>query len=328
MYLSIRTGFKLLGQSRTLWRLLRSPKRPFGPPFRRPFSVASLKISDPERGCRVLKLFRTSSKPGLIVRNMKLNKTKVRWILRQKRKGVATKDIARDMKVSTRRVQQVLKEYRDTGEEPCPGKNLGRPAKPYDEQEAQIVKEAHERYRFGARMLEQVIRKQYKIRISHNRIHMYLKAQGLAQEDQKKQKQRKWVRYEREHSLSAGHIDWHEWDGTGIKVCVVLDDASRMVLAGGEFSVINTENSKLVIDQLVEKFWWLCPMRELILDHGSEFGAHRIHDDGSWNSDFKNQRNYSAPNNQHRQTQLMRCRVASSRELTSSNFVSRYRFPF
>jgi len=28
-------------------------------------------------------------------------------------------------------------------------------------------------------------------------------------------------------------------------------------------------------------------MRELILDHGSEFGAYRIHDDGSWMSDFK-----------------------------------------
>ena len=28
-------------------------------------------------------------------------------------------------------------------------------------------------------------------------------------------------------------------------------------------------------------------MRELILDHGSEFGAHRVHDDGTWNSEFK-----------------------------------------
>ena len=218
---------------------------------------------------------------------MKLNKAKIHWIIRQKRNGMATKDIARDMKISPRRVQQILKEYRETGKEPSLGENLGRPAKPYDEYEAQIVKEAHERYRFGARMLEPAIRKQYKIRISHNRIHMYLKAQGLAQENQKKQKRRKWVRYEREHSLSAGHIDWHEADGTGIKVCVVLDDASRMVLAGGEFSAINTENSKLVIDQLVEKYWWLCPMRELIFDHGSEFGAHRIHDDGSWKSDFK-----------------------------------------
>jgi len=136
-------------------------------------------------------------------------------------------------------------------------------------------------------MLEVVIRKQYNIRISHNRIHMYLKYQGLAQDDEKKQKRRKWVRYERKHSLSAGHIDWHEWDGTSIKVCVILDDASRMVLAGGEFSEINTENSKLVIDQMVERYWWLCPLRELIMDHGSEFGAHRIHNDGSWSSEFK-----------------------------------------
>jgi len=137
-------------------------------------------------------------------------------------------------------------------------------------------------------MLKYVIRKRYMACISHNRIHMYMKAQGLARANLKKQKRRKWVRYEREHSMSAGHIDWHEWDGTDIKVCVVLDDASRMVLAGGEFSDINTENIKLIIDQLVEKFWWLCPLREHIMDHGSEFGAHRVHDDGSWNSDFKN----------------------------------------
>lgn len=58
-------------------------------------------------------------------------------------------------------------------------------------------------------------------------------------------------------------------------------------MAGGEFTEINTENSMLIIDQFVDKFWWLCPLTELILDHGSEFGAHRIHDDGSWNSEFK-----------------------------------------
>ena len=33
------------------------------------------------------------------------------------------------------------------------------------------------------------------------------------------------VRYERKHSLSAVHIDWHEWEGTDVKVCVILDDA-------------------------------------------------------------------------------------------------------
>jgi len=40
-------------------------------------------------------------------------------------------------------------------------------------------------------MLERVIRKQYKVCISHNRIHMYLKAERLAHEEQGKKKRRK-----------------------------------------------------------------------------------------------------------------------------------------
>lgn len=161
------------------------------------------------------------------------------------------------------------------------------PRKPYVKQEAETVKAAYARYRFGARMLERVIRKLYKVCISHNRIHMYLKAQGLAREDPEKKKRRKWNRYERKHSLSAGHIDWYEVEGSDIKVCIILDDASRKVLGGDEFSNINTENSKQVVNQVVERYRWLLPMRELIMDHGSEFGAHRVHDDGSWNGDFK-----------------------------------------
>jgi putative transposase len=111
---------------------------------------------------------------------MKLTRAKVRFILRQSGKGVATREIARDMKGSQRRVQQVIKEYNDTGREPVYGERIGRPSKPYDKREAQIVKAVYERYRFGARVLEHVIRKQYMVCISHNHIHMYMKAQGLA----------------------------------------------------------------------------------------------------------------------------------------------------
>ena len=99
---------------------------------------------------------------------MKLTKAKVRFILRQNCKGVATKEISQDMKVTQRRVQQVLKDYKKTGHEPVYGENVGRPRKPYNETEAQIVKETHYRYRLGARMLEYVIRKRYKVCISQN----------------------------------------------------------------------------------------------------------------------------------------------------------------
>jgi putative transposase len=56
--------------------------------------------------------------------------------------------------------------------------------------------------------------------IRHNRIHMYLMAADLAHEDSKKKKRSKWIRYEPKHSLSAGHIDWHESGWSDLKVAL------------------------------------------------------------------------------------------------------------
>jgi putative transposase len=47
------------------------------------------------------------------------------------------------------------------------------------------------------------------------------------------------------------------------------------------------ESTIKVIDELVSEYWDMCPLMELIMDHGSEFGAHRISKDGSWDSEFK-----------------------------------------
>jgi putative transposase len=112
---------------------------------------------------------------------MKLDQRKIHWIIQQKQKGLATKQIAHDMKISRRRVQQILKSYAEGKQEPAIGENMGRPRKPFDEKEAQVVGEAYTLYRFMARMLEVAVRKVFKIRISHNRIHMYLKAAEATQ---------------------------------------------------------------------------------------------------------------------------------------------------
>jgi transposase InsO family protein len=42
-----------------------------------------------------------------------------------------------------------------------------------------------------------------------------------------------------------------------------------------------------VLKQLVGGYWWFYPLRELILDHGSEFGAHRTHEDGGWTTNSR-----------------------------------------
>ena len=70
-------------------------------------------VSSPAREyCRVPKLFRTYSSSELKVRNMKLNKRKIHWIIREK-------------------------------------KNISRPKKPYDSKEVQIVILAYTCHRLG-----------------------------------------------------------------------------------------------------------------------------------------------------------------------------------
>jgi transposase InsO family protein len=38
---------------------------------------------------------------------------------------------------------------------------------------------------------------------------------------------------------------------------------------------------------MVESYWPIYPMREFIMNHGSEFGAHRINEKGEWDGEFK-----------------------------------------
>ena len=61
--------------------------------------------------------------------------------------------------------------------------------------------------------------------------------------NRKKSKRRKpWIRFERKHSLSMVHLDWHTsiHGGKKVFVCVVLDDSSRRIFAGGEFDAVVT----------------------------------------------------------------------------------------
>ena len=114
-------------------------------------------------------------------------------------------------------MDQLWKQYRETGIIPVIGAALGRPKKPITAEESGVIETAFERFRYGARMLEMLIWKDFTVSISHNRIHRYLMDRGLAKAERSKRKQRKWVRYERKHSMSAGHIDWHEDPVSGLK---------------------------------------------------------------------------------------------------------------
>jgi putative transposase len=170
----------------------------------------------------------------------------------------------------------LYKEYKTTGQIPIIGVNIGRPKKEILDEWKDIILKEYEAFRLNALYMEKTIYARHKIRIPHNTIHKVMLEHNLSKQEKNKQKRRKpWIRYERKHSLSAVHMDRHESKINGKQLCSVLDDASRKVLAAGEFDNATEEKSLELLKRAIEKYEFLCPIFAVITDHGSQFYANK-----------------------------------------------------
>ena len=197
---------------------------------------------------------------------MKFTKKSLLQTLKMKEEGKGSYQARTKAKVSVRRVDQIWKEYLMTGEIPVIGKAVGRPMIPIEEWEKELVKKFYEKYRVSADTLERLIERDEKKHLSHYKIHRILLELGYAKSKEKKDKRKKdWIRYERMHSLTAVHIDWH-YDGK-VWVFAVIDDASRLILALIECYSPTTKRSIEGI-RLALKHG---KIKQCISDHGSQF---------------------------------------------------------
>ena len=199
----------------------------------------------------------------------KLNKKKIVWILRWKQQGKSTKDLAVSQRVSARRIQQLLKLYREKGLIIL--KRSGRKRRIVELGHIKLILQEYPR-NSGAVILEKKILAKHKTRIPHNIIHMVLKKAGYAKPDPRKQKKRKWIRFEREHSLSLVQIDWHECKVVpGKQLITFLDDASRKVLAAGEYDNATTENSVKTLNEAVNEAVEYGGIEAILSGHDTQF---------------------------------------------------------
>ena len=176
---------------------------------------------------------------------VKLTDKKIKWAVKEViNKDESTELVAAIYGVSRRRIQQLVKCYRETGEYPMLDKKR-RPKTHLSGDEKRIIEDAYNESFLGARLLRFHIQKHYKRNISHNKIHQHLLEVGLARPNLKKQKKRKRCRYERKHSLSLVHADWLDYEGT--QVIAYEDDASRKILSIGEFTNATTDNAISVL---------------------------------------------------------------------------------
>ncbi len=202
-----------------------------------------------------------------------LDQTQVEWIIKAKNEGMRNEGIARAQGISTRRVRQLYSEYRKTGKTPTL-KKPGRPRSPdVTDKERAMIKEAWERFRLCACYLEDAILAEHGVKLNHNRIHKVLREEGLALDEPHKKRRRKWIRYEREHSNSLWHTDWHKIKDPRWKdqwLVAYEDDASRFISGYGVYHTLTSAYSVDVLARAIKEYG---RPKSVLSDHGSTFYA-------------------------------------------------------
>jgi putative transposase len=200
---------------------------------------------------------------------VKLNERKIRWIIHEKLRGRGAGELALIQRVTHRRVEQIWQAYKQTGIPPTlktPGRRKGPPVRLHD---AALVLKVYDELKVNALTLERVLRDIYRVKLPHNKIHIILKEAGRALPQLSKQTRRKWVRYEREHSMSLWHMDWKQLSD-GRWWIAAEDDASRLIVGYGVFHEATAENTIRVLKQAINKYGH---PREVLTDRGSQFYA-------------------------------------------------------
>ena len=185
------------------------------------------------------------------------------------------KSVAYQHGISSARVSQLVSEYKQTKVYPIIHRRGPKCHPPSDRLRDEIISLKKE-FNIGSSGLAEYIREKHRIPIGSMTVHKVLLESGLTEKDPRKSfPRKKGVRYEREHSLSAVHMDWYACSDGKTNVCVVLDDASRMVLSGGEFPAQTAAYSIQLLKEAYEKYVYISPIREVITDHGTQFYAAR-----------------------------------------------------
>jgi len=206
----------------------------------------------------------------------KLNKRKIRWIIKHSREGMSVYGISKIQNITPRHTRRIIRRYSNSklyivGEEykRPPGRSFHN----IDERERLLVLNRFENDPNCATVMEKIIEVEEGMHIPHNRIHKILAEAGKVEFVDKKIRRKKWVRYERRHSNSLWHTDFCEINGR--HVIAYIDDASRLITGYGIFDSATTDNAILVLKSAVKLYG--IP-KQIMTDHGAQFCANEEHE--------------------------------------------------
>tara|TARA_Y100000310_G_C20593126_1_gene769133 strand:- start:363 stop:1181 length:819 start_codon:yes stop_codon:yes gene_type:complete len=199
-------------------------------------------------------------------------------------------EIALAQNISRVAVWKIRKKYEQWGDDGLKDHKPGRLFEPLSLRFYKLVITEWKKTKYGARKLKAHFdRKGYKV--SLRKIQQVMVKEGFQKPNPKKQKPRKYKRYEWPIPNLMWHTDWHVIKGKknkkykGKKIIVYIDDCSRKIMSYGVFSRMTTKNSLSVFYTAIaehEAQPW-----QLNSDRGSQFIPMRYDKHGKANHAFQ-----------------------------------------
>src|SRR3989344_2322378 len=181
----------------------------------------------------------------------KLSFEKRVWIVKQVLRGMPRVKAALSQSISDRTVRELMNKYELYGWGGLKDHKTGRSETVLNQNAIIVILDLRTHFGYGACRIEQIL-KQKGFAISHRQIEKVLIRKGMVVANPKKQKPRKWVRYELPHPNDLWHTDWSYDPFTGKQLSVYIDDRTRLITCFGVFQNAEQENTlfRQVLDPL------------------------------------------------------------------------------
>tara|TARA_Y100000310_G_C20521932_1_gene734105 strand:+ start:189 stop:1055 length:867 start_codon:yes stop_codon:yes gene_type:complete len=193
------------------------------------------------------------------------------WIVKQHLRGVSASKIALAQKIHRSAVYQIIDKYKEFGWDGLKDHKTGRPETILNQSAVIIILDLRKRYGYGACHIEQILKRR-GFAISHRQIEKVLVRNDTVKPNLKKQKPRKWVRYQLPNPNDMWHTDWSYDPFTGRNLSVYIDDRTRLITSFGVFKRQTTENSLALLYSGMAEYG---KPKSIMTDHGAQYyGTH------------------------------------------------------
>ncbi len=199
----------------------------------------------------------------------KLTLKKRAWIVKQFENGIPVHKIALSQNINRRTVYKIINKQKQDGWDGLKDHKKGRSETILNQTVVIIVLDLRKRFGYGACHIEQILKKK-GFQVSHRQIEKVLLRNNMVVPNLKKQKPRKWVRYELPNPNDLWHTDWSYDPFTGKQLAVYIDDRTRLITSFGLFDRATAENTIALLYSGIAEYG---KPRAVMTDHGGQYYA-------------------------------------------------------